>query len=303
MGADLISVIIPTHNRAALLERAVLSVIKQDESEFEVEICVVDDASTDNTQEVLQHLQTIEKRLFVIKTDYPVGGSKARNVGIMHSHGKWVAFLDDDDEWLPNKLKAQLALMRQSPDAVGCSCGYCLVVNGKVQKNIFPPQNFDQFALMKKNILGGASAIFTLRSLLVEISGFDNRLKSGQDWDLWLRLSQRGQVVFSNEVLLMYHAHSAVRISNNMASQYAGYKMFFDKHKFLMDQNLKRLHIARLLFFRANLPERKLMSRCMDIIRATAINSDLVMSLRFILLSLMNFGPDKRKTNGRGIQK
>ncbi|MHC1759629.1 MAG: glycosyltransferase family 2 protein [Negativicutes bacterium] len=285
---DLISVVIPTHNRAAMLEKAVLSAIKQEGVDFAIEICVVDDASTDNTQEVLSRLQAIEKRLIVIRNECPVGGAEARNIGIKYTCGQWVAFLDDDDEWLPNKLTKQLAFMRQNPEATGCSCGYCLIVNNKIRQEVFPPHNFAQYMLMRSNVLGGASAIFAKRSVLLEILGFDNRLKSGQDWDLWLRLSQKGRIVFPDEVLFKYYVHSAVRISSDWESQYAGYKMFFDKHKNLMDTEMKRLHLARLLFFRANLPGRKITSRYGDIAKAVLINTDFLLSLRFFLLTLIN---------------
>ena len=119
MTSPLISVVIPTHNRASLLKKAIDSVLLQ--TERDLEIIVVDDASTDETSELLNEFVKTDARIKVIKNKAALGGGGARTAGIFASKGKWVAFLDDDDEWFKNKLSLQLEKINLSPSAVACS--------------------------------------------------------------------------------------------------------------------------------------------------------------------------------------
>ena len=116
------SVIIPTYNRARMVDRAIQSVLSQTYQDFE--IIVVDDASTDNTQEVVKECMFRDKRVRYIKHEKNKGGSAARNTGIKNEHGEYVGFLDSDDEWLPTKLEKQIELFRKRCNSVGAV--YCL---------------------------------------------------------------------------------------------------------------------------------------------------------------------------------
>src|SRR5688572_2235335 len=111
-----VSVIIPTHNRAESVFNAVTSVIKQ--TLEDIEIIVVDDASNDNTAEALARLR--DKRIRFIRHEMNKGGAAARNTGILNCKSDYIAFLDDDDEWLPEKLAKQMAVLLASPPEVGC---------------------------------------------------------------------------------------------------------------------------------------------------------------------------------------
>ena len=111
-----VSVIIPTHNRSEFLGAAIGSVLSQTFQDFE--LIVVDDASTDTTAEVVASFN--DERIKFIRHGMNKGGSVARNTGILNSTGDYIAFLDDDDEWLPAKLSKQIQVLLSSPPEVGC---------------------------------------------------------------------------------------------------------------------------------------------------------------------------------------
>src|SRR5262247_210211 len=102
-----VSVIIPTHNRAEFLRSAIISVLNQTFQDFE--IIIIDDASKDHTREVIANFK--DTRIEVIHNQISKGAAGARNIGLMNTGCEYVAFLDDDDEWLPEKLKMQICLL------------------------------------------------------------------------------------------------------------------------------------------------------------------------------------------------
>lgn len=101
-----VSIIIPTYNRAHLIERAIESVLHQTYQDFE--LIIIDDGSTDNTDDIINKFQKKDDRIIYLKHDRNKGGSAARNTGIKASRGEYIAFLDSDDEWLPEKLEKQM---------------------------------------------------------------------------------------------------------------------------------------------------------------------------------------------------
>ena len=115
MNNPLVSVIIPTHNRADMIGRAIGSVLAQARSDFE--LLVISDGSTDNTEEIVDDVQ--DSRIWFLKHERSRGASAARNTGLRESRGKYIAFLDDDDEWTHDKLEIQLPVIENSPPEVG----------------------------------------------------------------------------------------------------------------------------------------------------------------------------------------
>src|SRR5215813_6292011 len=120
-----VSVIIPTHNRAESIRSAITSVLNQTFQDFE--IIIIDDASEDQTREVIANFN--DTRIKVIHNQVSKGAAGSRNIGIMHSNCEYIAFLDDDDEWLPEKLKIQVCLLDHSLPEVGGICTGCFVID------------------------------------------------------------------------------------------------------------------------------------------------------------------------------
>ncbi|MGO9514299.1 MAG: glycosyltransferase family 2 protein [Steroidobacteraceae bacterium] len=255
----LVSVVLPTHNRVDLLAGAVESVLSQTEQRFE--LIIVDDGSRDATPEYLAALTSRDRRTRSIRFETPRGGAGARNEGIRVSQGDWVAFLDDDDRWLPTKLEKQLTALRAHPTAVAASCGYERVFASRKRQVVAVPASVKLSDLFESNVLGSASLCLGSAQALCSIAGFDTSLVAGQDLDLWVRLRQLGEIVVCGEPLVLYHVHDGPRITNNMFSQYAGSRRFYFKHRHLMDGAVRRHRIAHASFLMSRQEQRSLHRR------------------------------------------
>jgi glycosyltransferase involved in cell wall biosynthesis len=184
-----ISVIVPTYNQESFLKRAIQSIWNQGRDDLEV--IIVDDGSTDDTNNVLRQL-TAQRALKVLRQENR-GPAAARNAGIRESSGDLIAFLDADDEWLPGKLEQQLAVMRGSGYRYAY-CGWQVMDDGDNVIAIRPALRDD--SVFDQLIWGNSIATPTVmiqRSLLNECGLFDEQLWTGEDWDLWLRLAAKGR--------------------------------------------------------------------------------------------------------------
>jgi glycosyltransferase involved in cell wall biosynthesis len=182
-----VSVIIPTYNRAWIIEEAIDSVLAQDYTEFE--LIVVDDGSTDHTSDVLDSYRNVIK-VFPQKNK---GVSAARNRGIAEASGKFIAFLDSDDLWLPQKLTVQIGFFNQTPDALICQTEEVWIRNG-LRVNPKKRHKKPSGRIFKPSLelcLVSPSAVMIHRDLFDRLGGFDETLPACEDYDLWLRISCR----------------------------------------------------------------------------------------------------------------
>jgi len=195
-----VSVIIPTHNRAALVQEAVASVLAQTWRDFEV--LLVDDASTDDTAAALAPYASQVKILCRATRG---GVAAARNTGIRAARGEWLAFLDSDDLWLPEKLARQMAYLAQQPDLSLCQTEETWVRRG-VRVN--QPQTHRKiggrlFFESLERCMISPSAVILHRRLLERHGAFDETLPAAEDYDLWLRLTWRYEVGLEPEPLIV----------------------------------------------------------------------------------------------------
>jgi glycosyltransferase involved in cell wall biosynthesis len=208
MTTPQVSVIIPTCNRARLLPVAIRSVLAQTFGNFE--LIIVDDASEDSIDDVVKAFQ--DRRVRWITHEERLGGGAARNTGIRNSGGEFVAFLDDDDEWYPQKLARQMALLlRSSPNVGGVYTGYEAIdrETGKLRARQIPRYRGDLSSeLLKTNCIGSTSSVLLRRQCLNDVGMFDESLPSFQDYDLWIRISRAYQFDSIAECLLKYYLHS-----------------------------------------------------------------------------------------------
>jgi len=208
----LVSVIIPTHNRADMLCRAVDSVLKQTLTDFE--LIIVDDGSTDDTcRRIEAHT---DPRIRYIRHQLGKGASAARNTGIRHAHGNYIAFLDDDDEWLPTKLEKQVAMLEQAPEQVRLVyCWMDYYENGRLVRRHHPTLRgyvFDQ--VLDEQRLGGCPTLLVRREVVEDIGGFDESLPRGNDGDFIRRICREYEVDFVPEVLVkVYTGHGREQIT------------------------------------------------------------------------------------------
>lgn len=277
-----VSVIIPTHNRAFLLENAVQSVLKQT---FQaLEIIIVDDASNDETKQVLEKLSFLDKRIHVITNSKPMGGARSRNLGIAASQGKWIAFLDDDDSWLPEKLEWQIKALSDASNAVASSCAYVAHYPFSIKKTVHTPSHLALDQLLQGNVLGGASVCVCNAAVLKKIGGFDDKLRSAQDWDLWVRLRMQGDIISVNKPLVQYQVHFNYRISNDMNAKYRGSRLFYFKHKASMNEQARVRNLGFICYIQSRQAHRRLRSRFKQLSLSVA-NSPLRVGVAYVVSS------------------
>lgn len=204
---NLVSVVIPTHDRKALLLRAVDCVIGQ--RGVDVEIIVVDDGSSDGSAEAVR--ERFGSRVTLVRHEEPTGVSTARNDGITRASGEWIAFLDDDDVWAPDKLTSQVAELERS----GRSWVYAGMVAADVDLNILhgarpdPPEVIADEILVRNRLPSGPSNVVVRRSVLDEVGLFDPSLRYNADWDLWMRIARTGPPALVPRPLLAHVVHGS----------------------------------------------------------------------------------------------
>jgi glycosyltransferase involved in cell wall biosynthesis len=204
-AAPHVSVVIPTHNRNRMLAMTLRSVLWQRDTDLEV--IVVDDGSTEDTAGTVRSLD--DPRIRVLRHDAPRGVSTARNRGIDEARGAWIAFLDDDDLWAPDKL----ALQQGAAAEVRATWVYAGAVKIDARERItggrFPPLPSEVMnGLPRRSLIpGGCSGVIVAREALSQTGGFDQRLVNLADWDLWIRLARTGSPAFVEEPLVGYRLH------------------------------------------------------------------------------------------------
>lgn len=212
-----ISVIIPTHNRAGCLARALDSVMVQTHAARE--IIVVDDGSTDATQMLMRNRYPQAGYYFQSRQ----GVSNARNRGITLSHCDWVAFLDSDDRWLPNKLEKQIEILTRNPEIQFCHTNEIWVRNGtRVKKQISVEPEKSMFEQSLARCVISPSSVLANKELIEKTGGFDESLPVCEDYDLWLKICANHPVAYVQDPLLVKHGGH----DDQLSTQYWGMDRF-----------------------------------------------------------------------------
>jgi len=234
----LISTIIPTYNRAKLLKRALDSVLSQDWPNQEV--IVVDDGSTDNTAEVLA---AYGDRIKLVKQEN-AGPSAARNVGIEMARGEWIAFMDSDDEWLPNKLTMQMRYALKHPRYAMIYCDMSEVVDGQlVYQSYLKNGNYSHVGQgqIYKNLLHEyfifTPTVLVKKEVFLDVGYFDTSMRLAEDRELWLRIAYRWQIGFLDHVLVLRHRHSENLTANRYLYNIYHVELFEKIFKFNVKNN------------------------------------------------------------------
>jgi len=204
----LVSVIIPTFNRSEQVIRAVKSVLSQ--TYLNLECIVVDDCSTDNTINMLNAIKGNDDRLTILVHSKNQHASAARNTGILAATGHYIAFLDDDDVWIKNKLSKQVRLLNNAPDDVGMVyCWFDIFDGDKKIGSRKPELEGDLFnQLLIGQPLGNASTLLVKSAVICKVGVFDVNLPRGNDGDFIRRVTKYYKVKVIKEVLVNYHVEN-----------------------------------------------------------------------------------------------
>jgi glycosyltransferase involved in cell wall biosynthesis len=208
----MVSVVIPTYNRAHLVGEAVASALAQEK--VAPEVIVVDDGSTDHTASVLASFGSAIRTVC-----QPHGGvSAARNTGIRTAMGEWLAFLDSDDLWRPRKLRVQLDFLRERPGLKICQTEEIWIRNGSKlnpKKYHRKPQGYC-FPQLLERCLVSPSGVVIQREVFEEVGLFDESLPACEDYDLWLRIGCRYPIGLIEEPLTIKRGGHPDQLSNSI---------------------------------------------------------------------------------------
>lgn len=233
----LVSVVMPTFNRARLLPRAIESVLHQ--AHANIELLVVDDASSDDTSAVMQRYAD-HPRVRYVRRETNGGAAATRNTGLSAAVGEFVAFHDDDDEWLFDRLSAQLSYFQQDRDLALTSCAM-LRYNSARDQFVFPTPALAQATnashALAENLFAFTQTWLARRECLLALGGFDESLRVWDDWDLMFRLSRAYSVRYTNELGVISHP-SPQGIGADVSRRVHDLQIFLDKFRHDDDHHL-----------------------------------------------------------------
>lgn len=218
-----VTAVITTHNRCDLLRKALDSVLGQTYNN--IECIIVDDASTDDTKLYLESIKCEKIKCIIIDKKDSKGGNYARNLGIAHATGDFIAFLDDDDEWFPEKIEKQIQYIKSSKGEIGfVYCGHVNELNGEYRWESYANAEYSGDLSQKvfQNIFCTTSKILVRKDLLEDIGGFDENLRFWQEYDLCIRLCQITKIGCITQPLILLRHNTADR--NRLSNKYKEWK-------------------------------------------------------------------------------
>lgn len=248
-----ISVVIPVYNREKTIKRCIDSIVNQTYPVFE--IIVVDDGSIDRTLDIVQ--EEYGNIVTIIRQKHK-GAQAARNAGIRAAKGVYIAFLDSDDEWLPNKIELQVQALYKNGDVVVCGDGYTQMDweenipivyqrTGNIKKNTrmgtrkllrMNGANGNIYGIVLERTLGDFDSLLASKKSLMDIGLLDEKVPSFQEWDVVIRLAKKNQFVYIKRPLYVYHLHDGEAISKNPERIIDGKEYIIKKHA----QEIVRIH-------------------------------------------------------------
>lgn len=235
----MVTAIIPTRNRASLLQNALESVLSQTYSNLEV--VVVNDASDDETEAVLKNL-TQNRPVRIIRNSRPMGAAASRNIAIRNAKGEFIAGLDDDDTWAPQRIEWLLKYFSPENSAV---TSYDRMVTGSSERIWKKKRQISIDDLLYYNMAG--NQVLTKKEYLIDIGGYDESLPSAQDYDLWIRLAQKyGPIKVVRKVLQQVNLEENRDRITTSYRKTEGYKACFEKHRELMHDKQVRYQLYRI---------------------------------------------------------
>ncbi len=235
-----VDVVITTYKREApTVLRAISSV--QSQTEKDISITVVDDNGEGSSYSELlgSSISRLgDERIQLVSNVRNLGSCRSRNKGATRGSAPLIAFLDDDDEWLPEKLENQIPLFRDGNIGLGF-CGMRVVFDGKGRSEDRLPRNLtpDIHGFLNRGNPISTSSSIVRRSVFDSVGGFDPFMPALQDWDLWLRMMRETSCAGVKGPYVIYHVHDGERITSNPVKRYEGYRRFCEKNADLIEKD------------------------------------------------------------------
>lgn len=249
---DLVSAVITTHNRKDFLIKALHSVLEQ--TYQNMEIIVVDDKSTDGTREYMEEFVLTADKRYPIPVKYIYnsaggGGNRARNIGILEAKGEYVAFLDDDDEWMKEKTEEQVGYLKSHPDVgiVSCARVFEFDLKKRVEQDVDKLVDGDYHQKIFEKIPFTTSCMMVRKSLLIQVGLFDEALRYWQEYELLIRLCQQSEIgaVKKHLTLFRINGQDKKRLTNNIDGWEEAVQCIDTKHQALIEalpEDIRKSH-------------------------------------------------------------
>lgn len=234
----MLSIIIPTYNRAHLISETLESIQAQTYQDWEC--LVVDDFSTDDTKELIKQFSLKDNRIKYLNNERNKGAQGARNTGILYAKGEYITFFDSDDTMLPERLEKQIRYLCKNVSIDICTCyshlvndknettgAFTWITKGNIIKKLLERTTYVDYnsAVLRKNIFDSAGLL-------------DEDCPSYQEWDTYINIAQYAKFGTVHELLINYHQRNSGRISNDNQRELNGLIYIYSKHKELFIENL-----------------------------------------------------------------
>ena len=250
----LVTSIITTYKREVkVVERALLSIINQ--TYKNIEIIIVNDCPSEvklanDLKEMIAKYQSSNNIKYIV-VEKNGGACKARNIGIENATGEYIAFLDDDDEWLPEKVELQLqSLLENNEYALSYCNSYFYNVDKQITTlrfKVAQPTGDIYSALLEKNIVGSCSFPMFRADVLKEFNGFSEDMPAMQDWELYMRICENNKAVYIDKPLIRYYKYEGERISRNSTKRIAAFEIMKNRYIDKIATNKQALYNFYLL--------------------------------------------------------
>jgi len=283
----LVTVIIPTFNRAAIIGRAIRSVLGQTFQDWE--LLVVDDASTDGTEREVKSFS--DDRIKYLRHDQNRRVSAARNTGIRSARGEYVSFLDDDDEWLPEKLAKEVEVFRNSDPDVGLVYTGKTVFDehGRVLQIRMPTESgwvYD--TMLEQHFIGSPSRVTVRKQVLDRVAGFDETFVNCQDYDLWLRVAKVSKIAAVPHFLVKRYLLSD-QMSGSLRNISEGWEHILMKFRPDMKPRTLTRHISRVAILLFNYEPRRARTLAWEGLRLRPLQPPLWAALALSTLGVNSY--------------
>lgn len=249
-----VSAIITTHKRdPSIVKRALLSVTGQ--TYQNIEIIIVDDSPPDYKMRdsVERMIHDVEKEtgrtILYIRHSKCLGACAARNTGLIRSTGSIIGYLDDDDEWMPEKVEVMLkGFSSESIALVYCDFETCSMPEGTVspkKRGMHTGRVYE--SLILGNYIGSTSFPLIRRDCLISVGAFDEEMPSSQDYDAWLRLAQRYEINYVERILNRYYVHEGEQITKNIEGKIKGLERLNEKNRTYLSSHAEAFWIRNMI--------------------------------------------------------
>ncbi|PYJ71675.1 MAG: hypothetical protein DME76_01130 [Verrucomicrobia bacterium] len=259
----LVSIVIPAFNRGFMIREALESILRQTYQDWEA--LIVNDGSTDDTSEVVKEYRRKDSRIRLIEHDRQRGAQAARNTALRAARGKWIAFLDSDDRWLPDSLEVRLKATKKGSQVVHSEC-YVFEREGDLELFAVPPLRGHVYRELLRKPGPMFQGLLISRGAFARLGYLDEKIVAYQEWDTAIRLARHYCFEFVAEPTFIYDCRHADTISKDSLREAVGYEQIVNKHRWSILRHLgpKALghHYQQAAFFYLKAKRVKHANRC-----------------------------------------